>query len=160
MSTADSQLLVSSSALAEDLYRQLLRKDAGQREVVLVGRAAVVLLALVALLLATNPDSTVLGLVAYAWAGFGAAFGPVLLISLYWKRMNWSGAIAGVLTGGSVVVIWKQLDGGLFELYEIVPGVVLASLAIVIVSLLTAPPPASIQAGFERYREQLLLQKL
>jgi sodium/proline symporter len=74
--------------------------------------------------------------------------------------MNWSGAIAGVLTGGSVVVIWKQLDGGLFELYEIVPGVVLASLAIVIVSLLTAPPPASIQAGFERYREQLLLQKL
>lgn len=99
MSTADSQLLVSSSALAEDLYRQLLRKQATQRELVLVGRAAVVLL----------------GLVAYAWAGFGAAFGPVLLISLYWKRMNWHGAIAGVLTGGLVVVIWKQLEGGIFE---------------------------------------------
>lgn len=155
MSTADSQLLVSSSALAEDLYRQLLRKEAGQKEIVLLGRAAVVLLALVALLLATNPESTVLGLVAYAWAGFGAAFGPVLLISLYWKRMNWSGAIAGVLTGGLVVVIWKQLEGGIFELYEIVPGVLLASLAILITSLLTAPPPAPIQAGFERYRQQL-----
>ncbi len=155
MSTADSQLLVSSSALAEDLYRQLLRSEASQREVVLLGRAAVVLLALVALLLATNPDSTVLGLVAYAWAGFGAAFGPVLLISLYWKRMNWSGAVAGVLTGASVVVIWKQLGGGIFELYEIVPGVILASLAVLIASLLTAPPPAPIQDGFERYRRQL-----
>lgn len=72
---------------------------------VLIGRLAVVLLALIALLLATNPDSMVLGLVAYAWAGFGAAFGPVLLISLYWKRMNWSGAIAGVITGGLVVVV-------------------------------------------------------
>ncbi|MCF7994738.1 MAG: sodium/proline symporter PutP [Chromatiaceae bacterium] len=155
MSTADSQLLVSSSALAEDLYRQLLRKQASQREVVLVGRAAVVLLALVALLLATNPESTVLGLVAYAWAGFGAAFGPVLLISLYWKRMNWHGAIAGVLTGGLVVVLWKQLDGGIFELYEIVPGVVLASLAIVVISLATAPPSATIRDGFERYRQAL-----
>ncbi|KAA6182524.1 sodium/proline symporter PutP [Thiohalocapsa marina] len=155
MSTADSQLLVSSSALAEDLYRQLLRKHASQRELVLVGRAAVVLLALVALLLATNPDSTVLGLVAYAWAGFGAAFGPVLLISLYWKRMNWPGAIAGVLTGGLVVVIWKQLEGGLFDLYEIVPGVVLASLAIVVASLLTAPPTAAMLEGFERYRRAL-----
>lgn len=156
MSTADSQLLVSSSALAEDLYRQLLREHASQSEVVLVGRAAVVSLALVALLLATNPDSTVLGLVAYAWAGFGAAFGPVLLISLYWKRMNWHGAIAGVVTGGLVVVIWKQLGGGLFELYEIVPGVLLASIAIVVASLITPPPAASIQECFERYRSQLM----
>ncbi|WP_462322274.1 sodium/proline symporter PutP [Halochromatium sp.] len=155
MSTADSQLLVSSSALAEDLYRQLLRSQASPREVVLVGRAAVVLLALVALLLATNPDSTVLGLVAYAWAGFGAAFGPVLLISLYWRRMNWSGAIAGVITGGLVVVVWKQLEGGLFDLYEIVPGVILASLAIVLASLATAPPNEAIREGFERYRQAL-----
>ncbi len=155
MSTADSQLLVSSSALAEDLYRQLLRPQASPSEVVLIGRLAVVLLALVALLLATNPDSTVLGLVAYAWAGFGAAFGPVLLISLYWKRMNWSGAIAGVITGGLVVVVWKQLEGGLFDLYEIVPGVILASLVIVIASLATAPPSEAIRDGFERYRQAL-----
>jgi sodium/proline symporter len=151
MSTADSQLLVSSSALAEDLYRQLIRSSASQREVVLVGRAAVVLLALVALSLAMNPDSTVLGLVAYAWAGFGAAFGPVLLISLYWRRMNWHGAIAGVVTGGLVVVLWKQLDGGIFALYEIVPGFLLASAAIVITSLVTPPPSEAILRGFGRY---------
>jgi sodium/proline symporter len=155
MSTADSQLLVSSSALAEDLYRQLLRRGASQREVVLVGRLAVVLLALVALALATNPESTVLGLVSYAWAGFGATFGPVLLISLYWERMNWHGAIAGILTGGLVVVIWKQLDGGIFALYEIVPGVLLATLAIVVVSLLTAPPEQIRRELFARYRAQL-----
>lgn len=154
MSTADSQLLVSSSALAEDLYRQILRPGASQREVVLIGRVAVVLLALVALLLAMNPDSTVLGLVAYAWAGFGAAFGPVLLISLYWKRMNWHGAIAGVITGGLVVVVWKQLDGGIFELYEIVPGIVLATAAIVIASLTSAPPSETIRSGFERFRQE------
>jgi sodium/proline symporter len=155
MSTADSQLLVSSSALAEDLYRQLLRRGASQREVVLVGRLAVILLALVALALATNPESTVLGLVSYAWAGFGATFGPVLLISLYWERMNWHGAIAGILTGGLVVVIWKQLDGGIFALYEIVPGVLLATLAIVVVSLLTAPPEQIRRELFARYRAQL-----
>jgi len=155
MSTADSQLLVSSSALAEDFYRQLLRKDASRREVMLIGRIAVVVLAIVALLLAVDPDSTVLGLVAYAWAGFGAAFGPVLLLSLYWRRMNWSGAIAGVLTGGIVVVLWKQFEGGLFDLYEIVPGVLLGTAAIVIASLLTAAPPEAVRDGFGRLEARL-----
>jgi len=155
MSTADSQLLVSSSALAEDLYRQLLRKTASQREIVLIGRAGVLLIALIATLLAFDPESSVLGLVGYAWAGFGAAFGPVLLFSLYWRRMNWTGAMAGVLTGGLTVVLWKQLHGGLFDLYEIVPGMLLASLAIVVGSLATSPPTAEIQQGFTRFREQL-----
>jgi len=155
MSTADSQLLVSSSALAEDLYRQLLRKTASQREIVLIGRAGVLLIALIATLLAFDPESSVLGLVGYAWAGFGAAFGPVLLFSLYWRRMNWTGAMAGVLTGGLTVVLWKQLHGGLFDLYEIVPGMLLASLAIVVGSLATSPPTAEIQQGFRRFREQL-----
>ncbi|MGB5735515.1 MAG: sodium/proline symporter PutP, partial [Thiohalocapsa sp.] len=149
MSTADSQLLVSSSALAEDLYRQLLRRQASQREVVLIGRVAVLLLAGVALLLAFDPDSTVLGLVGYAWAGFGAAFGPVLLLSLYWRRMNWAGAVAGVIVGGVTVVVWKQLSGGLFDLYEIVPGILFASIAIIVASLATAPPPAEIRTGFD-----------
>jgi sodium/proline symporter len=155
MSTADSQLLVSSSALAEDFYRQLFRKDASRKEVMLVGRIAVVVLAVVALLLAASPDSTVLGLVSYAWAGFGAAFGPVLILSLYWRRMNWAGAVAGVITGGLVVVLWKQLDGGLFDLYEIVPGVLLATAAIIVASLLTAPPPAAVREGFERFEAKL-----
>ncbi len=155
MSTADSQLLVSSSALAEDFYRKLLRPGAGQREIVLVGRGAVVLLALLALLLAFTPDSTVLGLVAYAWAGLGAAFGPVLVLSLYWRRMNWAGALAGVIVGGVTVVVWKQLSGGLFELYEIVPGVLFATLAIVVASQVTAPPPVEVCDGFDRYRKGL-----
>jgi sodium/proline symporter len=155
MSTADSQLLVSSSALAEDFYKRLLRKDAGQTEVVLIGRLAVVILASVALLLAFNPDSTVLGLVGYAWAGFGAAFGPVLLLSLYWRRMNWTGAIAGVVTGGVTVVAWKQLSGGLFDLYEIVPGIIFASFAIVVCSLATVAPSAAVRDRFDRFQAAL-----
>lgn len=155
MSTADSQLLVSSSALAEDFYKQVFRKQASPQEVVLVGRVAVIGLSLVALLLAMNPDSSVLGLVSYAWAGFGAAFGPTLVFSLYWKRMNRFGALAGVLVGGITVVVWKQLSGGLFELYEIVPGVLFASLAIVLVSLASGPPNAFVQAQYDRYTRLL-----
>ncbi len=155
MSTADSQLLVSSSALAEDFYRKLWRKQASQTEIVLVGRTAVVGLSLIALYLAMDPESSVLGLVSYAWAGFGAAFGPALLMSLYWRRMNRFGALAGILVGGSSVVIWKQLSGGIFDLYEIVPGVLFAALAILIVSLLTRPPSVSVQSGFDHYRSLL-----
>lgn len=152
MSTADSQLLVSSSALTEDFYRQLIRRNAGPQEIVLVGRLAVVLLTLVALLLALEPDSNVLGLVAYAWAGFGAAFGPALVLSLYWRGMTRAGALAGIVTGGLVVVGWKALDGGVFELYEIVPGVIAASLAIIVVSRLTPPTAPEILARFQRFR--------
>jgi sodium/proline symporter len=155
MSTADSQLLVCSSALAEDLYRQLVRRDASQREVVLVGRLAVVAIAVIAMSLAFDPESSVLGLVSYAWAGFGAAFGPVLVLSLYWQRMNWAGALAGVFTGGTVVVVWKQLEGGLFDLYEIVPGVLSGTLAIIAVSLATAPPTAEVDEGFARFDAEL-----
>jgi sodium/proline symporter len=155
MSTADSQLLVSSSALAEDFYRKLLRPRASQWEIVAIGRAAVVVLAVVALLLAFDPGSTVLGLVGYAWAGFGAAFGPVLVLSLYWRRMNWAGALAGIIVGGVTVVVWKQIPGGIFELYEIVPGVLFATLAIVVVSLATAAPATAVRHGFDRFREGL-----
>ena len=140
MSTADSQLLVSSSALAEDFYKALFRRDAQQKELVLVGRVAVVLIAIIALLLALDADSKVLDLVAYAWAGFGAAFGPALILAIYWPRMNRNGALAGIISGGLTVVIWKQLEGGLFDLYEIIPGFTASLLAIVIVSLLTRPP--------------------
>jgi sodium/proline symporter len=155
MSTADSQLLVSSSALAEDFYRKLLRPGASQAEIVLVGRGAVVLLAMIALLLAFDPNSTVLGLVGYAWAGFGAAFGPVLVLSLYWRRMNHAGALAGVLVGGLTVVVWKQLSGGFFDLYEIVPGVAFGTVAIVLTSLATAAPAAAVRDGFDRFRSGL-----
>jgi sodium/proline symporter len=102
-----------------------------------VGRGAVLGIAALALWLARDPDSKVLELVAYAWAGFGAAFGPAVVLSLYWPRMTRQGAIAGILLGGLTVIAWKQLSGGIFDLYEIVPGVLISVLAIVVVSRLT-----------------------
>ncbi len=149
MSTADSQLLVSSSALAEDFYKALFRKQASQQELVNVGRAAVVGIALVALTLALDKDSKVLDLVSYAWAGFGAAFGPALILSLYWKRMNKAGALAGIIVGGVTVVVWKQLSGGWFDLYEIIPGIIFATVAIVLASLFTPAPQRSVQDKFD-----------
>ncbi len=142
MSTADSQLLVASSALTEDFYRPFLRPQATQRELVWVGRATVAGIALLAMALAWDPQSKVLDLVAYAWAGFGAAFGPTLLLSLYWKGMTRQGALAGLLAGGLTVIVWKQLEGGWFDLYELVPGFALSTAAIGLVSRLTRPRPA------------------
>ena len=155
MSTADSQLLVSSSALAEDFYKALFRREASQRELVLVGRLAVVVIALLAFALALQPDSKVLDLVAYAWAGFGAAFGPAIILSLFWRRMNNWGALAGIIAGGLTVVIWKQLEGGLFELYEIVPAFATALLSIVVVSLITPAPPPQVVARHQVLAEQV-----
>jgi sodium/proline symporter len=155
MSTADSQLLVSSSTLTEDFYKTLLRPNASSRELVLVGRCAVLLIALAAYGLALDPESTVLGLVSYAWAGFGAAFGPTLLLALFWPRMTRNGALAGIVCGGLTVVIWKQLEGGLFELYEILPGFLISLLAIVLVSLLGRTPSAAIEAEFKAVRQRL-----
>ncbi|WP_372882188.1 sodium/proline symporter PutP [Psychromonas sp.] len=156
MSTADSQLLVSSSALAEDFYKQWIRTDASPAEIMMVGRLGVIALALVALWLAMSPDSSVLGLVSYAWAGFGAAFGPALLLSLFWKRMNRNGALAGLLVGGFTIVVWKQLEGGIFDLYEIVPGIIFATTAIIITSLVTAAPEKSVTDQFDEYKKNLI----
>ncbi len=142
MSTIDSQLLVSSSALSEDFYKTWFRPDATDQELVKVGRITVLLIACVALFIASDPDSRVLGLVSYAWAGLGASFGPVVLLSLYWQRMTGWGALAGLVTGAVTVVVWKQLSGGLFDLYELLPGFVFGVVAIIGVSLLDSEPEA------------------
>jgi len=147
MSTLSAQLLVSSSALTQDFYKAMLRKHASQTELVWVGRGMVLLIALIAIGIASNPESKVLGLVSYAWAGFGAAFGPVVLISLLWKRMTRNGALAGMLVGAVTVVVWKEFIG--LGLYEIIPGFILASIAIVVVSKLGAEPAPSIVKRFE-----------
>jgi len=147
MSTADSQLLVCSSAFTEDIYRGFASGLAPEKAVI-IGRVAVAGFALVAVAIATDPESKVLDVVAYAWAGLGAALGPALLLSLYWQRMNSAGAIAGVIVGGVTVVVWRQLSGGLFDLYELVPGFLLSVLAIVVVSLMTKAPSAAIDAEF------------
>ena len=142
MSTLSCQLLVCSSALTEDFYKGFVRRRAGQRELVWVGRLMVLLVALLAIVLARDPESRVLGLVSYAWAGFGAAFGPVVILSLVWRRMTRDGALAGMLTGAITVIAWKQLYAATTGLYEMVPGFVLATLAIVVVSRLGRPSPA------------------
>ncbi|QXH51063.1 sodium/proline symporter PutP [Pseudomonas fakonensis] len=131
MSTLSCQLLVCSSALTEDFYKAFLRKNASQKELVWVGRLMVLAVALIAIAMAANPENRVLGLVAYAWAGFGAAFGPVVLLSVLWKGMTRNGALAGIVVGALTVIFWKQLGTGL---YEIIPGFLLATIAIVWVS--------------------------
>jgi sodium/proline symporter len=144
MSTADSQLLVTSSALTEDIYRAFLHRDAPDRLLLWVGRGTTVAVAVVATYLALR-GGTVLDLVAYAWAGFGAAFGPVIILSLYWRRMTGAGALAGMITGAATVVLWRNVVGG--DLYEIVPGFVAATIAIVVFSRVGSEPDRDWSAG-------------
>lgn len=146
MSTLSCQLLVCSSAITEDLYKAFLRKGASQRELVWIGRAMVLVVALVAIALAANPENRVLGLVSYAWAGFGAAFGPVILISVMWKRMTRNGALAGMVIGAATVILWKSY--GWAELYEIIPGFIFASIAIWVVSLMGRKPSVAVEERF------------
>src|SRR5688572_28194960 len=154
MSTLSCQLLVCSSALTEDFYKGFLRKGAGQRELVWVGRATVFAVALLAIWLARDPDSRVLGLVSYAWAGFGAAFGPVVVLSLYWKGMTRDGALAGMLVGAATVIAWKELFAASTGLYEMVPGFVLATLAILLVSRF-GKPSAQMEGLFDHVHGEL-----
>ncbi|EHU4847212.1 sodium/proline symporter PutP [Vibrio vulnificus] len=156
MSTADSQLLVSSSALAEDFYKQVIKQDASSQEIVMVGRIGVVAISIIALILAMTPDSSVLGLVSYAWAGFGAAFGPAVVLSLYWKGMNRNGALAGILIGGITIVVWKQLTGGWFDVYEIVPGIIFSTIAIVAVSKLTGGADKAVLEQHQEFEKKLV----
>jgi len=149
MSTADSQLLVTSSALTEDLYRVIIRPQASNKELVWISRGTVIGVAVLACAIALKPNSSVLGLVSYAWAGFGATFGPLVLMSLYWKRMTRNGAIAGIIGGGITVLVWKHLSGGLFDLYEIVPGFIVSVLLIILFSRLDKQPSETITARFD-----------
>ncbi|WP_426577540.1 sodium/proline symporter PutP [Xenorhabdus stockiae] len=146
MSTLSCQLLVCSSALTEDFYKAFIRTKASQKELVWVGRMMVLLVAAIAIVIATNPNNKVLALVSNAWAGFGAAFGPVILISVIWQRMTRNGALAGMLVGAVTVLVWMKFQW--FGLYEIIPGFILASLAIVVVSLLGKAPNKTIQQRF------------
>jgi len=134
MSTIDSQLLVSSSVLTRDIYHAMLRKNASNRELVWIGRATVIIIAIIAWYISTDRNSSVLQLVAYAWAGFGAAFGPLVILSLYKRNITGLGALAGMITGSVTVIIWKPLQGGLFDLYELLPGFIFAWLAIILFS--------------------------
>jgi len=155
MSTVDSQLLVSSSVISEDLYRPFINPKASDKELMLVGRIAVVSIAVLALLISLNPESNVLGLVSYAWAGFGAAFGPMILLALYWKNYNKFGAISSIIVGALTVIVWKNLEGGLFDLYEIVPGFIFALVTGVIVSKCKSIDNKELNVQFDSYRDAL-----
>lgn len=152
MSTLSCQLLVCSSALTEDFYKAFLRKNASQVELVWVGRAMVLLIALIAIALASNPENRVLGLVSYAWAGFGAAFGPVVILSLLWKGMTRNGALAGMVVGAVTVVVWKNWIG--MGLYEIIPGFILATLAILVFSRIGNGPSKSMLKRFDEAEKE------
>jgi sodium/proline symporter len=156
MSTVDSQLLVSSSALTQDFYKSIFRRNASRKEEMIVGRIAVLGIAVIAILLGYDPQSKVLELVGYAWAGFGAAFGPVIIISLFWKRMTRNGALAGIVIGATTVIIWSQLTGGLFDIYELAPGFIFGALAIFIVSLFDQAPSKEIQEEFNTYKTKMV----
>ena len=152
ISSSDSYLLISTSALAENIYHGILKKDATDREVMLVSRIAMSAITLIAMVIAWDANSTIFGITSFAWAGFGATFGPLMLFSLFWKRVNQPGALAGMVVGGSMVFIWKYVMapmGGVFAIYELLPAFICGSIALVVVSLITPAPNAEIEADFD-----------
>ncbi|MCC1489195.1 sodium/proline symporter PutP [Bacillus tropicus] len=148
MSSISSQLLVISSAVTEDFYKTFFRRNASDKELVFIGRLSVLVVAMIAVVLAYHPSDTILTLVGYAWAGFGSAFGPAILLSLYWKRTNKWGVLAGMIVGAIVVITWVQIPGLKATMYEMVPGFFCSLLAVIVVSLLTKEPIKAIHREF------------
>ena len=155
MSTADSQLLAASSAVSQDIFKGLIKKNAEEKEVMIISRFTVFLIALIALLLSLNPKSSIFNLVSFAWSGFGGTFGPLILLSLYWKRTTAPGAIAGLICGGITDVVWHYIPASvakIFGLYEILPAFIVCLVVTVLVSLLTKPD-AEVLTKFEEYKK-------
>jgi sodium/proline symporter len=148
MSTADSQLLVTASSISEDIYKKYIKKDATDDQMLKVSRFSVIGIAVIALVIAFDPNSSVFALVSYAWAGLGAAFGPVIVASLFWRRTNKWGAIAGMISGAVTVIAWIQIakvsSATIFGLYELLPAFIISSISIYVVSLLTEKPSQEI----------------
>ena len=157
MSTADSQLLAASSAFSENIVQEVFGVKLTEKQTMLIARLTVVVIAVIALFLASDPDSNVFQIVSFAWAGFGAAFGPAILCALYWKRSNRFGIMAGLVAGGVMIFVWKFLVrpmGGALDIYELLPAFVVGLAAIVIVSLLTPAPDTGIEKLFDEVREK------
>ena len=157
MSTADSQLLAASSAFSENIIQEVFGVKLTEKQTMLIARLTVVVIAVIALFLASDPDSNVFQIVSFAWAGFGAAFGPAILCALYWKRSNRQGIMAGLVAGGVMIFVWKFLVrpmGGALDIYELLPAFIVGLAAIVIVSLLTPAPDAGIEKLFDEVKEK------
>ena len=158
MSTADSQLLAASSAVSSDLLGNILKKKADKKESMVADRVTLLLIAVVAVIIARNPDSSVFNIVSFAWAGFGAVFGPVVLFALFWKRTNWQGALAGMISGGVMVFVWKYLvrpNVSFLNFYELLPAFLVSCAMIVIVSLATKAPSKEIIDEFETVQKRM-----
>jgi sodium/proline symporter len=148
-------LLIAASAVSKNLYQGIMKKDASDRTVLKVTRIMLLAIAAFAMVIALDEKSVIFTIVSFAWAGFGATFGPIMLFSLFWKRVTRAGAIAGMVTGGSMVFLWKLVIkpfGGVFGIYELLPAFLLSCLAIVVVSVLTQEPGPEIVAEFEQAR--------
>ena len=156
MSTLSCQLLVASTTLTADFYRRWMRPHASQSELVWCGRMMLLLVAVIAYVIALDPNSGILKLVSYAWAGFGASFGPSILISLFWRKMTLQGAIAGMVVGAATVIIWEA--GAFFGLYSIVPGFILSSIAIFVISNLTYKKDGQTQVLFDDLERKFWLE--
>ncbi len=155
ISSSDSYLLISASAVSQNLYKGIFKKDATDREVMWCSRITLVVITLVAMVIAWNSNSTIFGITSFAWAGFGAAFGPLMLLCLFWKCTTYPAAIAGMVAGGVMVFFWKLVLkplGGVFGIYELLPAFVFSALVIVVVSLCTAQPDETVQSEFDRVR--------
>lgn len=149
MSTADSQLLAAASAISEDMMIGTFKLKITDKTKMLAARGTVIAIAILGVIFAWNPDASIFRIVSFAWAGFGASFGPLMLFSLFWKRTNKWGAMAGMISGGITVIAWHYAQGGLFSLYELLPAFIVSSIFIVIVSLLTKAPEKEIVEEFE-----------
>ena len=156
MSSSSSYLLIAGSAISQNLYKGLINKNATEAQMMFVSRVALTVILIFGIVIALDQDSSIFQVVSYAWAGFGASFGPLMLCSLYWRRTNRQGALAGMLTGAVTVIVWnlfiKQL-GGIFGVYELLPGFIFALIAIVAVSLLTEEPSKEVTDEFDHYME-------
>jgi transporter, SSS family len=152
MSTSDSQLLAASSSVSQNLLQDVFHINLSKQASMVAARLTVVIIAVIGVIIARDPDSSIFTIVSFAWAGFGASFGPVMIFSLFWKRSNRNGAVAGMIVGGAMVFIWKYLVkplGGIWGIYELLPAFICACIAIVVVSLLTAPPSKEIVEEYE-----------
>ena len=153
ISSSDSYLLIAASAFAKNIYQGIVKRDATDRQVMTVSRVTLVAIALIAGFIALDSDSVIFTIVSFAWAGFGATFGPLMIFSLFWKRINREGAVAGMVGGAAMVFVWKLVIsnlGGVFAIYELLPAFIFSSICIVVVSLLTPVPSAEIQNDFEK----------
>ncbi len=156
MSTSDSQLLIASSCVSKDLFQGLFKKEASEKHVLLISRVTTILIALIGIVIAMDENSSVFGLVENAWAGFGGAFGPLMVFSLFWRRTNLKGAVAGMLSGGITALVWPftlAKLGGIFEIYCLLPAFVISSLLIVVISLCTEEPDDKIKQEFDKARQ-------